>query len=109
MDQWGVAPADATVYMATKPYSDATDIAYERWVAQYLQGYNSWSDWRRAKAMGTDTKIALTVAPVRINGADIPQRHGYAATAGSLNKTNYDAAVNAQGPDNLDTKLWLFK
>ena len=40
---------------------------------------------------------------------DIPQRHGYSATAGSLNETNYNAAVSAQGADTLDTVLWLFK
>ena len=109
MDQWGVAAADATTYAGTKTYGDVTDIVYERWVAQYLQGYNSWSEWRRAKAMGSDAKIGLTAPGNLVNGTDIPQRHGYSATAGSLNKANYDAAVAAQGPDNLDTKIWLFK
>jgi hypothetical protein len=109
MDQWGVAAADATTYAGTKPYTNASDIAYERWVSQFLQGYNSWSEWRRAKAMGTDGHIALVAPAALVNGTDIPQRHGYSATAGSLNKDNYDAAVAAQGPDNLDTILWLFK
>ena len=31
------------------------------------------------------------------------------ANAGSLNETNYNAAVSAQGADTLDTVLWLFK
>lgn len=109
MDQWGVAGADATTYAASKPYGDESDIAYERWVAQFLQGYNSWSEWRRAKAMGSEAKIGLTAPANLVNGTDIPQRHGYSATAASLNKDNYDAAVAAQGADNLDTKLWLFK
>ena len=39
----------------------------------------------------------------------IPQRHGYSATASALNEANYNAAISAQGADDLDTKLWLFK
>ncbi|NVK53686.1 MAG: SusD/RagB family nutrient-binding outer membrane lipoprotein [Flavobacteriaceae bacterium] len=109
MDQWGVAAADATAYKATKPYVNESDIAYERWVAQFLQGYNSWADWRRAKAMNRDGKIALVAPASLVNGTDIPQRHGYAATAGSLNADNYQAALDAQGPDNLDTVLWINK
>jgi hypothetical protein len=109
MDQWGVAGADATTYAASKPYADATDIAYERWVSQYLQGYNSWNDWRRAKAMGTDTKFVLTPAAAPINGTGIPQRHGYSASASALNEASYDAAIAAQGPDALETVLWVFK
>jgi len=51
------------------------------------------------------------VAPADLlsNATDIPQRHGYAATAGSLNNDNYAAAVAAQGADNLDTKIYVFK
>ncbi|WP_397447321.1 SusD/RagB family nutrient-binding outer membrane lipoprotein [Polaribacter sp. R77954] len=110
MDQWGVDAADATAYIAANPYTGVDDIAYEKWVSLYLQGYNSWAEWRRFKAMGTEGKIGL-VAPGDLlsNATDIPQRHGYSATAASLNEENYNAAVAAQGADNLDTKLWLFK
>ena len=43
------------------------------------------------------------------NATGIPQRHGYSATASALNEDNYNAAVSAQGPDNLDTILWINK
>ena len=110
MTQWGVSAADATAYIAANPYASVDDIAYEKWVSLYLQGYNSWAEWRRFKAMGTEGKIAL-VAPGDLlsNATDIPQRHGYSATAASLNEANYNAAISAQGADELDTKLWLFK
>lgn len=110
MNQWGVDSVDATSYIAANTYTGITDIAYEKWVSLYLQGYNSWSEWRRFKAMGTDTRIGL-VAPGDLlsNATDIPQRHGYSATAASLNEDNYNAAIAAQGADELDTKLWLFK
>lgn len=110
MDQWGVSSADATAYVAANPYSNTSDIAYEKWVSLYLQGYNSWAEWRRFKAMGIEGRINLT-APTDLlsNATDIPQRHGYSATADALNEDNYNAAVAAQGADNLNTKLWLFK
>jgi hypothetical protein len=110
MEQWGVSNADATVYLAANAYTGVADIAYEKWVSLYLQGYNSWAEWRRFKAEGTDSRIPLIIAADLLsNATGIPQRHGYSATAGSLNETNYNAAVSAQGIDELDTKLWLFK
>lgn len=110
MEQWGVDATDAATYLAANPYSGLNDIAYEKWVALYMQGYNSWAEWRRFKAMGTESRIGL-VAPADLlsNATDIPQRQGYSATAGSLNADNYAAVVASQGPDGLDTKIWLFK
>lgn len=110
MAQWGVSDADATTYLAANPYSTVADIAYEKWVSLYLQGYNSWAEWRRFKAEGSDSRIPLIIAADLLsNATGIPQRHGYSATAAALNETNYDAAISAQGADELDTTLWLFK
>lgn len=110
MAQWGVSTTAANAYLAANPYGGIADIAYEKWVALYLQGYSSWAEWRRFKAEGNATKIGL-VAPANLlsNATDIPQRDGYSATAKSLNETNYNAAIAAQGADELDTILWLFK
>ena len=110
MQQWGVAATDISTYIAANPYTGIADIAYEKWVSLYMQGYNSWAEWRRFKAEGTDSRIPLIIAADLLsNATGIPQRHGYSATAGSLNEVNYNAAIAAQGPDELDTKLWLFK
>jgi hypothetical protein len=85
-------------------------MAEQKWVSLYLQGYNSWAVWRRFKAEGTDYRIPLIIAADLLsNATGIPQRHGYSAKAGFLNETNYNATVSAQGIDELDTKLWLFK
>ena len=43
------------------------------------------------------------------NATDIPDRDGYPATAQSVNEQNYNDAIEAQGPDLLNTKLWIFK
>jgi hypothetical protein len=108
MEQWGVDAADAQTYIDNHPYGGASDIAYEKWVALYMQGYSSWAEWRRQKAMGYEKPLT---APSNLlsNAVGIPQRHAYSATAGNLNEDNYNAAVAAQGPDNLDTVLWTNK
>ncbi len=106
MDQWGVDSADAAAYIAANPYGSVNDIAYEKWVALFMQGYNSWHEWRRQKAMGYE--VPLTAPDDLLSGATgIPQRHAYSATAGSLNEANYNAAVSAQGADDLNTVTWI--
>ena len=107
MDQWGVAAADKATY-AAKAYTGPSDIAYEKWVAMYLQGYNSWAEWRRQKAMGYE-KTLTAPGQLLSNATGIPQRHGYIATAGATNADNYAAAVSAQGTDDLNTVLWTNK
>lgn len=106
MDQWGVDSTDADTYIALNAYGSSADIAYEKWVALYLQGYNSWHEWRRQKAMGYEKPLTAP-ADLLSNATGIPQRQGYSATASSLNEANYNAAVSTQGPDDLNTITWI--
>jgi len=104
MDQWGVASADATSFIDAYTYTGVQDIAEQKWVALFMQGYESWAEWRRIGGPAT------IVAPaIMLNGTDIPQRQAYASTAPSINADNYNAAISAQGTDDLDTKLWWAK
>lgn len=108
MDQWGVAEDAAQAYLSANPYNGLESIGYEKWVALYMQGYEAWAEWRRMKAMGYEKELT---APDDLlsNATGIPNRQGYSATAPALNETNYNEAINAQGPDNLDTVLWIFE
>lgn len=100
MAQWGVAEADAALYMAAEDYSGTRDIQYQKWVALYMQGYEGWAEWRRFDFP------ELTPPQEQMNGTGIPNRQGYPSTAEANNETNYNAAVAAQGADDLDTQLW---
>lgn len=76
-------------------------IGYQKWIALFPLGYEAWGEWRR---LGYPE---LTPAPDALNETgEIPVRHGYPTTESELNRENYDAAVEAQGPDRLDTHLW---
>lgn len=105
MSQWGISAADSATYVAAAAAAPAIgDIAYEKWVALYLQGYEAWAEWRRLDAP------SLVVATDILNGTAIPVRHGYGARTASANKANHDAAVAAMGksPGDFlqDVKVW---
>ncbi|WP_421826799.1 SusD/RagB family nutrient-binding outer membrane lipoprotein [Larkinella sp.] len=89
----------AIAYSATKGLEL---IITQKWVHQYLNGYEAWTDWRRTGFP------KLTPAP---NGsiASIPRRQGYAVAEKSLNSKNYADAIARQGADNLTTRIWWDK
>lgn len=102
MQQWGVDSADSDAYIAANPYTGVADIAYEKYVALYLQGYEAWAEWRRFG----DNAPSLSPPATALSGNGIPQRQAYATNASASNEENYNAAIALQGPDNLDTVLW---
>ena len=99
-----VSSADIASFLSEKGLSATKSqaleqIATQKWVALFSQGIETWNEWRR-------TGIPeLTPA---VDGAldEIPSRYNYPSTEGSINKTNYDAAVADQGPDELTTPIW---
>ena len=99
MEAWGVDALDIAAYVATHPYTGINDIAYEKWVALYLNGPESWAEWRRF-----DYPVLVPSA----NAADprIPVRDAYDSSVQDNNPDNYQAIITAQGADDLYTKLW---
>jgi hypothetical protein len=106
--QWGVSSTDADAYLleADVVYNAAAamnQIAEQKWLALFYQPYEAWAEWRRL-----DFPV-LTPAVDALMGTSIPVRHGYPEAEPTQNKSNYDAAVAAQGADGLFTKLWWDK
>lgn len=104
MKQWGVDDTEATTFINSLSYNGIQSIAEQKWVALYMQGYESWAEWRRIGGPNTIKK-----PEVLIHGKNIPQRQAYSSNTPSLNKVNYDKAISEQGADDLDTKLWWAK
>lgn len=99
-----VSSADISAYLSEKGLSATKSqaleqIATQKWIALFSQGVETWNEWRRTGIP------ALTPA---VDGAitEIPSRYNYPTTENSINKANYDAAVAAQGPDELTTPIW---
>jgi len=91
--------------VAYVPATGLEQIITQKWIANYMgYGYEAWSDWRR-----TGFPVLTPSAYPQNLGGKIPVRQGYTADEPSLNKANYNAVVASQGPDELNTPIWLFK
>ena len=102
MMDWGVAAADMNTYTAANAGATMADIAYEKYMALYLNGPEAWAEWRRLDAP------ALTPSTYALDPR-IPVRHAYGSSVIDNNPENYAAVIASQGPDDLHTKLWWDK
>ncbi|MEM9675919.1 MAG: SusD/RagB family nutrient-binding outer membrane lipoprotein [Bacteroidota bacterium] len=76
-------------------------IGQQKWLSLYMQGIEAWTEYRRL-----DFGVLQMPADGVLDGTGIPLRIMYPLDEQSANKASYDAAVAAQGPDALDTRLW---
>jgi len=99
MDYWGVDATDKANYMAAHQFGGMNDIAYQKWIALYLNGWEAWAEWRR---------LDYPVLTPSANAADprIPVRDAYDSAVEDNNPANYAAIIAAQGTDDVHTKLW---
>jgi hypothetical protein len=102
MGFWGVAQADIDAYTAAHTSATLANIAYEKWVALYLNGPEAWAEWRR---------LDMPALTPSANATDprIPVRDAYSSSVEDNNSANYAAVIASQGVDNLHTKLWWDK
>jgi len=108
MDQWGINSAAAIDdYLAQDGVQYDSDnylksIGNQKWLALYFQGLEGWAEYRR---LGYPE---LAPAPAALLVDEIPRRRGYTTTEFSLNRENYNAALDRQfgGEDPLDGRIW---
>jgi len=91
--------------VAYNPATGREQIITQKWIANYMgYGFEAWSDFRR-----TGFPVLRPSAYAFNIGGQIPVRQGYSNDEPSLNRANYNAVVASQGPDELNTPIWLFK
>ena len=108
MEFWGVAAEDISTYLAQPEvaYDEMNfekSIGEQKWVSLYMDGQESWSEWRRLDYP------ELTPAPAAAEGRDIPRRRAYTQNEYDLNLENIEAAVSRQGEDVMETRIWWDK
>jgi hypothetical protein len=108
MEYWGVDQEDIITYLnnpsvAYNPDNYKKSIGEQKWISLYMNGIESWSEWRRL-----DYPI-LEPAPDAVMGRDIPRRRAYAKSEYDLNGTHVLEAINRQGPDEMETRIWWDK
>ena len=109
MKQWGVAQADIDAYLLRPDvaYQGGTgnskaglqQIATQKWIALFTDGAQAWFEWRRTCVPN------ITYGPAAIFNY-VPRRLEYPTSEASVNPDNLQAAIDAQGPDAMDTKTY---
>jgi hypothetical protein len=105
MEYWGVDPSDISIYLTNPdvkydPTNYRKSIGEQKWISLYMNGIESWSEWRRLDYP------QLQPAPDAIEGREIPRRMGYAQSEYDLNEKNVLEAIERQGPDVIETRIW---
>jgi Starch-binding associating with outer membrane len=78
-------------------------IGFQKWISLYFQGLEAWFDWRRTGIPALKPGISNQ------NNNMIPVRFRYPIIEQALNAESYKAAVQRQGPDDLNSKMWYLK
>ena len=114
---WNTAPTteflESTMGSLTGTMEEKLEkIATQRWLANYTNGYEGWAIVRDtgypASAVITSDNNDIISFAGEMNGKQA-QRLRYGTSVYSSNNTNVNAAISAQGPDNMTTKLWFAK
>jgi len=115
MQDWGVAAADITTYLAkpTVAYATATGswkqkIGEQSWIALYNRGFEAWTSYRRL-----DFPV-LAAPPVTYDDADgpttvVPRRYSYPNSEQTLNTDNYAAAAAKIGSNGTSKRIFWDK
>ena len=103
-----ISDSDITTYLTNNPY-DATNaleqINTQYWVATFLNEYEAFANWRRT---GFPVLVPVNY-PGNVTNGTIPRRLTYSTSEQTDNAENYNAAIAAQGPDELTTRVWWDK
>lgn len=103
-----ISPAEISAYLAAHPFNAGNgyeQINTQYWANCFLDWYETWSNWRRSDF----PKLKPVIYPNDNNGGKIPRRMLYPTAEASANAANYTKAVERQGPNNFDTRVWWDK
>jgi len=90
-----------SLYVAYDDNHALEQIGLQKWIAFYFNGLEAWSDWRR-----TGIPI-INPGPSNLNDNKVPVRFVYPLTEQSLNEENRQKAIEVQGADNINTRVWF--
>ncbi len=105
---YGLTPAADFFDLPAIAYSGSNEeklekIGRQKWVSLFFQGLEAWFDWRRTGIPKLEPAVSNQ------NGGLIPVRFIYPIIEQALNAENRSSAVNRQGPDNINTRMWYLK
>ncbi len=99
-----VAPGDRDTYVASRipllSGNEEEQIGYEYWIASFLNGQEAWANFRR-----TGYPV-LQANPFAGRSVEWITRLPYPPNEYVVNNEKVQEALAAQGPDNLDARVW---
>lgn len=99
-----VAAGDRDVYVASRlpllAGNELEQIGYEYWIASFLNGQETWANFRRTGYPD------LPVNPFGGKTVDFITRLPYPPSEYVVNGQNVQSALTDQGPDELNTRVW---
>ena len=117
---WGVPAGVASAYAVSLPAADEERVLTQKWLANFMNGHNGWSEYRRTGQplfLLVPGEISMQVAG--FNGGNaveftaladtkdmIAARVTYPQIEATLNLEKYKAAQTAIGGDHMYTKVW---
>jgi hypothetical protein len=114
INQWAAAAAVSVASSAIDAFIASPGVAYQggtaglkqiatqKWIALFLDGAQAWFEWRRTCVP------AIKPGPAAIFST-VPRRLEYPTAEQSVNGDNLAAAIARQGPDNMQTSLYIDK
>lgn len=108
MNYWNIDDATAiSAYIAANPYS-ADNLALQKYIASYTQGWQAWAEIRRLDIENIAAANLKVYEPSEnfIGIAGIPRRREYPQDEQNLNGANYEAASSSIGGDEYSTNLF---
>ena len=122
MAKWGVDQADIDAYIAAVPAASEENVLTQKYIALYMQGDNSWVEYRRTgfpKTLippfsdfslltpSTGTWIDKSFTPLVEEVTDLPYRMKYPQQEQTLNgDMRKEAADRLSNGDVIFSKLW---
>ena len=114
MKFWGVDDGEIAKFVASGvPMTNVSkeNIAIQRWINAYTDGFEAWAVVRKS---GYPVELSRGVSDIDIFGlgdinGDYPTRMQYGNSAYDKNGEKLQEAINRQGPDKQNTKLWFQK
>lgn len=124
LEMWGVSSANATTHVnSVMAVYDAAPVAKrqelvitQKYIHLFTQSHEAWSEYRRTgfplsivkpnEVTLIDGATTYRFTPLYSSGTNIVSRFLYPSSEFTLNKTNVDNAIAAQGADSYATRLW---
>lgn len=121
LERWGVSGSEVNSYLEKLPKANQENVLSQKYLAQFGQGIEAWTEIRRTgyplflikkgdvvwRGKVEGKEVSYTFVPEI--GSAIPSRLVYPLKEQSTNKANYQSALSKQGDDVQFTKLWWNK